>query len=157
MHMVTTPAEGDAATAVLAIFDLDGMLVAGDTFVPFLVTYALRCGQRALLSLVSLPVELGLYAARFRTATAAKELLVQAFLGGESQPAIAEHAVWYFENCVRRRLRPEVVRVLRAHQEVGHRVILLSASPDLYVRQVAGGLGIARVVSGPPRHFFLSF
>ncbi|MBX6314905.1 MAG: HAD family hydrolase [Isosphaeraceae bacterium] len=147
MHMVTTPAERDEVTAVLAIFDLDGTLVTGDSFVPFLVTYALRHrGRRALPALMSLPVELGLYASRLRSAAVAKERLLRSFLGGESEATIAEHAAWFFEHWVRRKLRPEVVRVLRAHQEVGHRVILLSASPDLYVRPIARELGIVEVV-----------
>ena len=135
------------ATEALAIFDLDGTLVAGDSFLPFLVTYALRHrGRRALPALISLPIELGLYAGRLRTAAVAKERLLRIFLGGEPESTIAGHAAWFFENWVGRKLRREVARLLRAHQEAGHRVILLSASPDLYVRQIARGLGIAEVV-----------
>jgi phosphatidylglycerophosphatase C len=40
-----------------------------------------------------------------------------------------------------------VAERLRHHQAAGHRVILLSASPDLYVPAVGRALGIAEVVS----------
>ncbi len=147
MHRATTPAERSETAKLVAIFDLDGTLVAGDSFLPFVVTYGVRHrGRRALAALITLPVELGLYAGGFRSAATAKERLLWTFLGGEPESAIAEHAGWFFENWVKRKLSPEVVRVLRADQEAGHRVILLSASPDLYVRQIACGLGIAEVV-----------
>jgi phosphatidylglycerophosphatase C len=47
---------------------------------------------------------------------------------------------------VARRLRPEVVARLRGHLESGHRVILLSASPDLYVPAIGRSLGIDEVI-----------
>lgn len=142
------PASGRrGADTPLAVFDLDGTLVARDTFLPFLVSYALRrLGRRAWPALATLPVEVGLYAGRLRSADAAKGRLLRAFLGVEPESRIAAHAAWFAEHRVGRWLRPEVVGRLREHQAAGHRVILLSASRDVYVREVGRTLGIDEVI-----------
>jgi hypothetical protein len=78
-----------------AVFDLADTLVAGDTLVPFLVSSTLRHrGGRTVPALLALPVELALYAIRLRSAAVAKERLLRAFLGGESEATIANHATW---------------------------------------------------------------
>jgi hypothetical protein len=98
MHPADLPTRGGAAAAALALFDLDGRLVAGDSVAPFLFTYARReRGGRALPALASLPMELGLYAGRLRSAAAAKARLLWAFLSGEPESTIAEHAAWFPE------------------------------------------------------------
>src|SRR4051794_8606863 len=115
----------------LAVFDLDGTLVRGDSFLPFLVSYAWR--QRRVWPLVILPFYLGLYACRFLSDRKAKERVLVSFLRGQSTAAVAEHAEWFCGWWVQHKLNAEVIARLREHQEAGHRVILLSASPDVYV------------------------
>jgi HAD superfamily hydrolase (TIGR01490 family) len=128
----------------LAVFDLDGTLVRGDTFLPFLATFSFRRGRPWLLLL--LPFWVLLYVCRLVPAERAKERLLIAFFRGEAPDVIAEHAARFSQTWVKKRLRAPVVEKLRQHQAAGHRVILLSASPDLYVPAVGGLLGIAEVV-----------
>ena len=59
------------AARVLAIFDLDGTLIRGDTFLPFLMSYAWR--QRLWRPLLTLPFWLALYACRVLSDRAAKQ------------------------------------------------------------------------------------
>jgi phosphatidylglycerophosphatase C len=128
----------------LAIFDLDGTLVAGDTLLPFVLSYILRRGRpwRAL----AMPLWLALYAGGLLSARAAKERLLTSCLRGEPAAAIAAHADWFWEAWVQRRLRPDLHARLQEHLRAGHRVVLVSASPDLYVPVLARRLGIAEVV-----------
>jgi phosphatidylglycerophosphatase C len=128
----------------LAVFDLDGTLVSRDTFLPFLISYARA--RRLVRPLVSLPVHLGLYAFRLLSDRAAKERVVASFLGGRSKRDVADHAEWFARTWVTPRLRGEVLAALRDHQQAGHRVILLSASPDVYVPAIARELGISEVI-----------
>lgn len=137
--------ETQAPAAPLAVFDLDGTLLRGDSFLPFLVSYAAR--RRRLWPLVVLPVYVMLYLCRVLSDRRAKERLLVAFFRGESLAAIREHAERFCAGWVARKLRPEVVARLRQHQQAGHRVILLSASPDLYVRAIGEHLGIAEVLA----------
>jgi phosphatidylglycerophosphatase C len=133
-----------AMTRPLAVFDLDGTLVRGDTFLPFLVGYAIR--RRRLRALLALPFHLACYLGRLRSDHATKERLMVAFFEGEPREEISRHAAWFCERWIPRRLRPELVRALREHQAVGHRVILLSASPDLYVEAIGRLLAVEHVI-----------
>jgi phosphatidylglycerophosphatase C len=128
----------------LAVFDLDGTLVARDTFLPFLVSYARK--KRTFRPLLILPVYLILYACKLLSDQVAKERVLVSFLRGRSKRDVAEHAEWFSRTWVRPRLREDVVGKLREHQRAGHRVILLSASPNIYVPAIAQSLGITEVI-----------
>jgi phosphatidylglycerophosphatase C len=138
------PAAEAAAVAPLAVFDLDGTLVRGDTLLPFLVSYARR--RRALRPLLALPLWLGLYACRLISDAAAKRRLLVAFVGGHRRSDVDEHAEWFARRWLPGRLNEDVAARLRVHQRAGHRVILLSASPDVYVGAIARQLGVTEVV-----------
>jgi len=128
----------------LAVFDLDGTLVRGNSFLPFLVSYAWR--RRRVWPLLMLPLYLGLYACRILSDRAAKERVLISFLRGQSTASVDEHAGWFCGWWVRHKLNEEVIGRLREHQQAGHRVILLSASPDVYVPAIGAFLGIDEVV-----------
>lgn len=129
---------------VVAVFDLDGTLTRRDTFLPFLISYA---GRRfRVWPLVTLPLYLGLYLCRLIPDRVAKERLLVSFLGGQKRAAVAEHADWFCRNWLIRSLRHDVVEKLREHQVAGHRVILLSASPEVYVPRIAESLEIHETI-----------
>lgn len=128
----------------LAIFDLDGTLIRGDTFLPFLISFCRR--RRRWWPLVTMPFVVGAYAARLLPDYAAKQRLLVSCLGGRTLAEIAEHADWFCDRWVASRLHPVGIERLRHHQAAGHRVILLSASPDLYVTTISRFLGIAETV-----------
>jgi len=128
----------------VALFDLDGTLVRGDTLLSFLVGFAKR--QRRRWPIVTMPVYLGLYAARVISDRTAKECLLRSFLAGWPTEVINDYATWFSKRWLPCRLRPEVVDRLRWHQSEQHRVVLVSASPDVYVRTIATALAISEVV-----------
>lgn len=137
-------ADPNAPPGALAIFDLDGTLVARDTFLPFLLTFSLRARRRR--PLLPLPFVLSAYACRLMPDYAAKQRLLTGFLGGLHEDVVREHAEWFCNNWLPRRLHPIGLRHLREHQRAGHRIILLSASPDVYVPAVGRWLGIEETV-----------
>jgi len=133
-----------AANRPLAVFDLDGTLIRGDSFLPFLLGYGRA--RRRVRPFLALPLYLGLYASRALSDRTAKQRVLMSFLRGEPKAVVAEHARRFCEWWVRPRLRASVVGRLREHQMAGHRVILLSASPDVYVPAVGQFLGVDEVV-----------
>lgn len=141
--MNTTLACFQAATPV-ALFDLDGTLLAGDTFLPFVIGYALKHRR-----VTRLP-ELAAYVAGRMTgvvsAQRAKQGVLAAVLQGEECGQIAEHAESFCRAWLARRLRRDVKARLADHLQAGHRVILVSGSPDLYVTTFARLLDIPEVV-----------
>jgi phosphatidylglycerophosphatase C len=128
----------------LAVFDLDGTLLRGDSFLPFVFGYARA--RRRRWPFITLALYLGLYAGRILSDRAAKQRVLVSFLRGESRVAVAEYTNQFCERWVLPRLRETVVGRLREHQAAGHRVVLLSASPDVYVRAVGTLLGIDEVI-----------
>lgn len=132
------------AVRPLAVFDLDGTLVRGDSFLPFLLTYAWRHAR--IWPVATLPIYVGLYVCRLLSDRSAKSRVLVSFLKGRCRAEVAAHAEWFCSWWVRRKLSPEVVEKLREHQAAGHRVILLSASPDPYVPAVGSFLGIEEVI-----------
>jgi phosphatidylglycerophosphatase C len=128
----------------LAVFDLDGTLIRGDSFLPFLISYAGR--RRRPWPMIVLPFYLALYACRILSDRDAKERLIGAFFREEPFERIAAHSERFCSVWIQNRLRDDSLKKLREHQAAGHRVILVSASPDLFVPQVARLLGINDIV-----------
>ena len=126
---------------VVAAFDVDGTLTTGDCVTPFLRRAA---GRRLWTTLLRHPLALGAAAAR-RDRDRLKELACSALRGIESTEI--EHLGEVFAREVGAgRLRDDTVARLRRHRELGHTVILASASLDPYLVPLGRSLGVDAVV-----------
>jgi phosphatidylglycerophosphatase C len=132
-------------TSTLAVFDLDGTLLTSDSFGPFLRTFARSYGLRPAMLLIA-PVCLVAYALQLISARTLKERLMAGILGGHPSKAIHEHAVRFCASWVAEHYRTNGIELLRHHQAARHRVILESASPNVYVPIIARALGISEVI-----------
>lgn len=142
-HMVSeTPAPPSSPR--IAVFDLDGTLTRVDTFLPFLVTFAFK--RRMAWRIVVIPFVVLAYLLKLLRDHQAKQLLMRFFLGGQTRDQIDRHASEFSRTWVGRRLHPLCVERLRHHQEQGDRVVIVSASPDVYVPEVARLLGVEETV-----------
>ena len=144
-HEATSGVAGSAEHgAALAVFDLDRTLTRHDTLVPFVLGYLWRHRARIPRLLLALPA-----AVRFvfdRDLGAIKGSFIRATLGGASR---AELELWtrqFVPSLLRRGMNAEALRVLEAHRQSGARLLLLSASTDLYVPQIASALGFHEVI-----------
>jgi phosphatidylglycerophosphatase C len=137
----------DSPEEALAVFDLDGTLIKGDSFLPFLITYARR--GRRLWPIIVLPFYVALYVCRILSDRDAKERLIRLFFQNEPVGRITVHSEWFCLQWVQQRLRFDSMKKLREHQAAGHRVILVSASPDLFVPQIGRFLGITETICTP--------
>jgi phosphatidylglycerophosphatase C len=127
------------AARTVAAFDVDGTLTRRDTLVPFLVRVRGRIAvARALVgtapALARTLVDGG---ARHH----AKEALLIATVRGWWLEELQPIARVYAQHVVDDQLRPDRLARLRWHQRQGHEVVLVSASPELYVAEVAALLG----------------
>ena len=127
--------------SVVAAFDVDGTLTTGDCVTPFLRRAA---GTRLWTTLLRHPLALAAAAAR-RDRDRLKELACSALRGSESTEI--EHLGEVFAREVGAgRLRDDTVARLRRHRELGHTVILASASLDPYLVPLGRSLGVDAVV-----------
>lgn len=136
--------ENSVPTTPIAVFDLDGTLLSRDTFLPFVIGYAWKHGFVKRLW-HSAPYLVG-RAVRLLSAERAKEGVLRMMFSGERREKIATYAEVFCQSWVAHKLRPQLERRLREHLQTGHRVLLVSASPDLYVATFARLLDIPEVV-----------
>jgi len=131
---------------VVAAFDFDGTLTRGGSVWRFLSTV---CGRVAVVRAgIPLAPKL-LRAALFGGAAAdeAKEALFLRTLAGLDAARVEERAEAFGVQHYARRCRIKVRARMDWHRRQGHRLVIVSASPEFYVRAVGDELGVDGVVA----------
>jgi phosphatidylglycerophosphatase C len=132
--------EANASQPWVALFDLDGTLTWRDTLLPFLTGFLGRHPQRIFRLWRLLPALLSYYRRGDRGAL--KSSLIRMLMRGESRAELEAWAQRFVgELKPRGRFRPLALAVLEAHRSAGDHLVLLSASPDLYVPLIGRLLG----------------
>jgi len=140
-----SPGDGGSHRPLVA-FDLDGTLTRRDTLLPFLrravgADRAVRSILAAALP-VARAVALG-GAHRDR----AKEALLRGVFAGVPREALTDAAEAYADYVVNRGLRPDIRARVDWHRDEGHELVLVSASPELYVAPIGRRLGFDHVLA----------
>lgn len=123
----------------IALFDLDGTLTRRDTLLPYVLGFSLRHPVR-LLSLLAMPWHLAQYLFRHRDRGRLKQALIMAGLGGASREQVARWNERFVNRLMREGMHPEALARVTAHRARGDYLVLMSASPDLYVPAIARAL-----------------
>jgi HAD superfamily hydrolase (TIGR01490 family) len=131
---------------IVAAFDLDGTLTEGGS-----VFHWLRfLGGDATVARAALPLLLPLIVGAIRSgdaADSAKERLFQAVLAGRDLEVVTAASREFILHHLKEEGRPAVIARLNWHRDQGHDVVLVSASPQIYVDilvdefQITAGLG----------------
>jgi HAD superfamily hydrolase (TIGR01490 family) len=134
------------ARPIVAAFDFDGTLMRGGSVFPFLVSVrgllpVLAAMLRVLPKMAHAAVMGGSSADR------AKEALFMRLLGGQEEARVNRIGVAFARQHLARRLRPEVRARLDWHRSQGHRVLVVSASPECYVRPAGEQLSVDGVLA----------
>lgn len=131
-------------TRRLALFDLDGTITRHDSFPPFVWGLVARHPWRWLrVPLLGLPV--AAFMLRLIGRGTLKGSLIRIMLGGLPRAEVAAWARTYAAEVVPKQLFGDAVATFRKHLEDGDHVVLLSASPDLYVPEIGRLLGAHEV------------
>ncbi len=129
----------------VALFDLDGTLTWRDTLLPFLLGFLGKRPHR-VLRLWRLPFALGCYW-QDRDRGELKSRVIRMIMGGERRAAVDAWADAFVNRLKpKQRFRPLALAVVEAHRAAGDRLVLMSASPDLYVPLIGRLLGFERTV-----------
>jgi phosphatidylglycerophosphatase C len=135
-----------AGPAVVAAFDFDGTLTHGGSTWQFLT--AVRGRRRVVTAAVVLAGRLLLAALLGgHYADEAKEALLRRTLAGLPAAEVAATAAAFGRSHYARHARPDVRRRLEWHRAVGHRIVIVSASLELYVGVVGQELGVDAVLA----------
>jgi phosphatidylglycerophosphatase C len=129
----------------LAIFDLDGTLSRHDTYLPFVLgllrRQPLRWPRVALLLIPALGYLLGRL-----DRGALKGAILHCLFRNLPRDTIDAWAQQYAALVVPARMFAEGIATFHAHRAAGDHVVLLSASPDLFVPAIARLLGAHEVI-----------
>lgn len=128
----------------IAIFDLDGTVSRRDTFLPFVLS-CVRAQPKRLCGLLRVPPALLRYVWR-RDRGELKCSVIRSVLGGLTRAEMAGLGERFVARLVPRGLFPAALDAIDGHRRAGDRLVLLSASPDLYVPLIARRLGFDEAI-----------
>ncbi len=129
----------DGAPVVIAAFDFDGTVTHGDTFIPFL---ARGLGwPRLALALVLCAPWLMAFVLRLVPNHVAKQQLMLLTLKNRSTTELNDWTNRWLTHDLPSQLQGWTMARLAEHQQAGHCCVMVSASPDIYLKRVSQQLG----------------
>jgi phosphatidylglycerophosphatase C len=132
--------------ADIAAFDFDGTLTEGGSVYGFLT--ALSGSHKVVRATAALSPRLAYAAlAGGKAADETKQLLFEKVMCGTSVEHLNRTASSYGTDHVAKHLRPDVRARLGWHRERGDRVVIVSASPEAYVKVAGELLGVDAVIA----------
>lgn len=122
----------------VAVFDLDGTLTRHDTLWPYLRGWARRHPSAAFWPRVALAA--AAYPLR-RDRGSLKMRLIRIAMGGAGRDEVAAHTREFVAALGEAELCPGALAAVERHRAAGDRLVLLSASVDLYVPAIGRRFG----------------
>ena len=138
------PETATAAAPRLAVFDLDGTVTRHDTFLPYLRGWLRRHpGRRRWWPAVTAVLRF-LLAGRDRGRL--KSDLLKAYMAGASVADVESWSAEFVAGLGEADFRAGALAAIARHRKAGDRLVLLSASVDLYVPRIATRLGFDETI-----------
>ncbi len=132
-------------TRTVAAFDLDGTLARRDTLLPFLCRLRGRTQTTRAVFVHSVVITRALLSGHGRDQ--AKEAVLARLLRHQELASVERAAAVFAEEVVERRLCRTVLNRVHAHRRAGHELVIVSASPAVYVEPVGRILGFDAVLA----------
>ena len=129
----------------LAVFDLDGTITRRDTLLPYVMGFP----TSPLRKLSGLAVFLGsllLFVIRMRDHGQLKSAFIRSVLRGETRSRIDSWNARFVPALLKDGLFADALSRISQHKAEGARLVLMSASTDLYVPAIGAALGFDEVI-----------
>ena len=129
----------------LAVFDLDGTITRRDTLLPYVMGFPMSTARKLLGVLVFLgPLLLFVIGRRDRGRL--KSAFIRSVLGGQTRSRIEDWTAQFVPRLLRRGVFADALSTITRHKQEGARLVLMSASTDLYVPAIGAALGFDEVI-----------
>ncbi|HVY81389.1 MAG TPA: HAD-IB family hydrolase, partial [Steroidobacteraceae bacterium] len=128
----------------LAVFDLDGTITRHDTLIQYVLGYLKTRPWRVFGFLLGLPAVLK-YAVGAADRGALKAAVIRWTLGGSTRAEIDAWTARFVPHLLEKGVFQEAIKRIAEHRRNGDTLVLMSASPDLYVPAIGQKLGFAEV------------
>jgi phosphatidylglycerophosphatase C len=129
----------------LVVFDLDGTISRHDTLLAYLTGFLRRNPARWPRMLFSLPALLG-FVTGIVDRGQLKAALMRAVLGGCTRQVIDAWTAHYVTELLERGLFADALAAIATRRRSADTLVLMSASPDLYVPEIARRLGFTETI-----------
>jgi phosphatidylglycerophosphatase C len=130
---------------VLALFDLDGTITRHDSLLLYLVGFLRQQPGRLLRVPQALP-PLGRFALGRADRGELKAAWIRVVLGGSTRAQLQAWTARFVPQLIGNGLIADARAAIEAHRRAGDYLVLLSASPDLYVPAIGRALGFDEVL-----------
>lgn len=127
----------------LAVFDLDGTLTRRDTFLPYVRGWLARRSRGLPFGVIGAVLR---FLAGGRDRGRLKSDILKLCMGGASRDEVRAWTAEFVSGLGERDLCPGAWPAVAAHQAAGDRLVLLSASVDLYVPAIGDRFGFAETI-----------
>jgi HAD superfamily hydrolase (TIGR01490 family) len=129
----------------LAVFDLDGTITRRDTLLPYVMGFPTST-SRKLLGLLVFLGPLFLFAIGRRDHGQLKSAFIRSILGGETRARIQAWTAKFVPALLGQGVYADALSTTARHRQDGARLVLMSASTDLYVPAIGAALGFDEVI-----------
>lgn len=130
---------------IIAAFDFDHTLIDRDSLLPFLIY--VKGYLKTFYHLTALSSTLIGFVLNKVTRQEVKEKILIRFFQGWAMPDLQALGNSYAETVLDDFVKPKAIQRLRWHQSQGHRCILVSASPEFYLKPWAARHGFETVLA----------
>ncbi|MDH4261390.1 MAG: haloacid dehalogenase-like hydrolase, partial [Gammaproteobacteria bacterium] len=128
----------------IAVFDLDGTITRRDTFLPYLRGWLRRHPRRGWASAALTAV--WRYASDGRDRGRLKSELICRLMSGATRAEVADWTRDFVDALDEEMLCPGALEAIERHRRTGDRLVLLSASVDLYVPMIGARFGFEETI-----------
>ena len=129
----------------LAVFDLDGTITRRDTLLPYVLGFPMSTPRKSWGVLVFLGT-LFLFLTGKRDHGQVKSAFIRSTLGGQTRARIDAWTACFVPSLLQRGVFADALNKIAQHRREGARLVLMSASTDLYVPAIAAALGFDEVI-----------
>ena len=131
--------------SLIAIFDIDGTLTKKDTFIPFFLR-SLRNRPLRIFHTLILPFFIVLYYLKIINNHKLKEIFLYTVLSRAKVEDVEVIVYPFVDKLIKKGMNSIGMQLLANHQNRGDRILIASASFNLYVRNIANCLGVNEIV-----------
>lgn len=131
--------------SVIVIFDLDGTITRYDTYIRFLL-FSIYQQPLKTLRLPGLSIDVLRHKLGNQSNTWLKRRFLSAILAGQKRSEIDARAKSYARYVAKSGVHSDALACIKQHQDLGHELILVSASLDIYVKPLGELLGFENII-----------
>jgi phosphatidylglycerophosphatase C len=129
----------------LAVFDLDGTITRRDTLLPYVMGFPMST-PRKLFGLIIFCGTVVLFVLGLRDEGQVKSAFIRSTLRGRTRSQVQAWTAEFVPSVIKHGVFADALSRIAQHKKEGARLVLMSASTDLYVPAFATALGFDEVI-----------